>query len=62
MALINGNPLDEPYVRFSCRWERPSEKLGEDEYFVVGDNRAMSMDAHEFGRATRDRIMGKVLL
>jgi len=60
--LINGIPVDEPYVKFSCRWNRASEKIGEDEYFVVGDNRVMNMEDHEFGRATRDRIMGKVLL
>ena len=60
--LINGIPVDEPYVKFSCRWNRASEKIGEDEYFVVGDNRVMNMEDHEFGRATRNRIMGKVLL
>ena len=60
--LIDGRPLEEPYVKFPCRWERAVETVGEDEYFVVGDNRAMHQDGHEFGRATRNRILGKVLL
>jgi len=32
--------------------------LGEDDYFVVGDNRGMEMAQHEFGAATRGRLIG----
>lgn len=60
--LINGEPLDEPYVKSPCRWNREPRKLGPDEYFVVGDNRSMSMQDHDHGVATRDRIVGKLLL
>jgi len=60
--LINGIELEEPYVKHPCRWDMPPAKLDPDEYFVVGDNRAMRIEDHEFGRAPRDRIMGKVLL
>ena len=61
-VLINGEVLDEPYEKTPCDWNCPPVKLGPDEYFVVGDNRTMPWQEHEFGRATRDRIVGKALL
>ena len=60
--FINGQPQDEPYVKYACNWERPPQKLGPDEYFVVGDNRSMSLEDHKHGATPRDHIVGKVLL
>jgi signal peptidase I len=60
--LVNGDVLDEPYVKSPCRWDRAPRTLGADEYFVVGDNRGMPIDDHYLGAATRDRIVGKILL
>jgi signal peptidase I len=62
--LINGRYQDEPYVKFQCNWNFVPErsKLGEDEYYVVGDNRSMPHADHEQGAARRARIVGKVLL
>jgi len=61
-VYIDGEELDEPYEKFPCDWNRPAEKLGSDEYFVVGDNRAMPMELHKFGKAKRDQILGKIIL
>jgi len=61
-AIVNGKMLNEPYVKFPCNWEVPPEEVGPDEYYVVGDNRTMDYEGHTQGRATRDRIVGKVLL
>ena len=61
-VLINGEPLTEPYVQLTCTWELPPEKIGPNEYYVVGDNRSMPPNDHTKGRATRNRIIGKVLL
>ena len=61
-VLINGEVLDEPYENTPCDWNCPPVKLGPDEYFVVGDNRIMPSENHVFGKATRDRIVGKALL
>jgi signal peptidase I len=61
-VTINGSPLDEPYVKLPSDWNRYPVQLGDDEYFVVGDNRSMPMENHMFGIAKRDRIVGKTLL
>ncbi len=58
--LINGQVLDEPYLKRPCNWEQPPEAVGPNEYYVVGDNREMGFHDHEQGRATRERIVGKV--
>ena len=60
--MVNGTPQPEPYVKLPCHWQMAPVRLGADEYYVVGDNRSMLIEDHEFGRATRDRIVGKVLL
>ncbi|MCX6896273.1 MAG: signal peptidase I [Verrucomicrobia bacterium] len=61
-ALVNGQPLAEPYLKLPCDWNRPPVTLGADEYFVLGDNRSMPMRDHTFGVAARRKIVGKVLL
>lgn len=60
--LINGQPLDEPWRTTPCDWTLPPRQLGPDQYFVVGDNRAMPPEDHTFGAAERARIVGKVVL
>lgn len=62
LLLVNGKPLDEPYRRYSCNWNRPPQTLGADEYFVVGDNRSMLMKDHTFLAPPRARIVGKAML
>ena len=59
--LINGTPLDEPYVKGPCDWNRAPVMVGPGQYFVVGDNRSMPRDYHVFGKAQREQIVGKVL-
>src|SRR5262249_34612085 len=59
--LVNGEPLDEPYVKSECHWTHKPLRFGPDEYYVVGDNRSMPWDDHEHGAANRRRIVGKVL-
>ena len=60
-VLIDGEVLDEPYEKLPCDWTLPPEKLGPDEYFVVGDNRSMPPEFHVFGKARRDQILGKTI-
>ncbi|MGO8678706.1 MAG: signal peptidase I [Limisphaerales bacterium] len=60
--LINGRRLEEPYVRYSCDWEKPTVEVHLDEVYVVGDNRSMPREFHDEGCAQRARILGKLLL
>jgi signal peptidase I len=60
--IVNGRPLEEPYVAPSSRTTFVSRKLGPDEYFVMGDNRGSSRDSRVFGPIHADKIVGRALL
>ena len=40
-------------------YSMPKITLGDDEYFVLGDNRLNSIDSHIFGPVNKDEIKGK---
>lgn len=61
VVLVNGRRIDEPYVVQRARWNMREVALGPDEFFVVGDNRGMRMEQHEFGRVRRERIAGPLV-
>lgn len=65
VVLINGEPLDEPYLEKPLPWNWPPKGeervLGPDEYLFIGDNRTMPVELHEFGVQKRSRIVGKVV-
>jgi len=61
----DGVVLDEDYLPKKVKTYGFSEEkveLGEDEYFVLGDNRNSSKDSRSFGPVDRSFITGKVLL
>jgi len=58
---VNGRRLDEPYVRQRSAWNVGEVALEAGEYLVIGDNRGMPMQQHEFGKAQRSRIVGRVI-
>jgi len=61
VVMINGEPLVERHVLYKTLWNMPEVALGPNEYFLIGDNRGMPMKNHEFGKTTRDRILGKMI-
>ena len=61
VVYVDDVPLAEPYVRHRRAWDVPDVTLGPQEYFLIGDNRGMLPRDHDFGRAERSRIVGKVI-
>ena len=61
-VYIDGVPLSEPYATGASEDYRI--ELGEDEYLVLGDNRAESYDsrAEEIGTLQRKDLLGRVRL
>lgn len=62
--LINGEPLEENYGKDPITYEGVAEEpivLGDDEYFVLGDNREVSQDSRyeEVGNIKEDLIIGR---
>ena len=61
-VYINDEPLEEPYIQLKRKpWHEDETRLRDDQYFVIGDNRSMSIDGHEHGAVMEHKIAGKVL-
>jgi signal peptidase I len=56
-------PLAEPYnITEPARKDFKGDKIPENEYFVLGDNRNNSNDSRNFGPVSREDIIGKAWL
>lgn len=60
-VFVDDELLAEPYVALPCDWTVEDVALAPDEYYVVGDNRSMPVTLHDFGTATRDRLLGRLV-
>jgi signal peptidase I len=64
VMLIDGRPLDEPYipegVASDCRGQQWT--VGVDEIFVMGDNRNDSTDSRVFGAVKQSSIVGRAFI
>lgn len=61
-VYVNGVKLDEPYIQSSPGYTMGPEKIPEDSYFVLGDNRNNSNDSHRGWLLPRENIIGKAWL
>ncbi len=59
-VYVNGTALDEPYIKEAPAYTFALKELGEDEYFVLGDNRNNANDSHTGWTVTRENIVAKV--
>jgi signal peptidase I len=61
-VYINGRLLDEPYLRYTWRDNRPAEKVRDGYLFVMGDNRDNSSDSRSWGEVPVDNVEAKAWL
>lgn len=62
VVYVNGSPLNEPYINDQPSYTLHLEKIPENNYFVLGDNRNNSNDSHNGWTVPRQNIIGKAWL
>ena len=61
---INGEEIEETFLEADVKTDnfKLSGKVPENYYFVVGDNREVSLDSRYLGAFSRSKIIGKTTL
>ncbi|HLC23027.1 MAG TPA: signal peptidase I [Dehalococcoidia bacterium] len=58
-VVVNGVTLQEPYVAYPPHYTLAPETIPAGQYFVLGDNRDVSIDSHYGWLVPRDKLVGK---
>lgn len=61
-VVIDGNPIEEPYLSGVSMPDEPAVTVGPDEVFVMGDNRDASFDSRRFGPIPLDDLVGEAFV
>ncbi|MBS3974345.1 MAG: signal peptidase I [Actinobacteria bacterium] len=63
LAFVNGRPEPDTYPKVLSPGDisYPLTSLGENEVFVLGDNRPVSLDSRVFGPVSLERVAGEVV-
>jgi signal peptidase I len=59
-VLVDGEPMDEPYIAGPISYTMPAVRLQPGQYLVLGDNRNNSNDSHNWGPLEEGRFIGRV--
>ncbi len=62
VVYVNGKALDEPYVKNKSSDNYGPIKVPKDNYFVLGDNRPVSVDSRYWGFVPKKNLVGKAVL
>ena len=61
ICVVDGKPLDEPYVKKNIGWDVPPRKVAPGHVYVMGDNRSVPFESHVGGEIATARIAGRPL-
>lgn len=61
VVWVDGTVLEESYIASHASYSN-AWSLGDEEYFVLGDNRSNSDDSHNWGMLPQENIVGKAWL
>lgn len=56
--MVDGREIGEPYVSEHRPWNLAPRLVKKDHLYVVGDNRNVPMETHDFGQTPIERIIG----
>jgi signal peptidase I len=59
--FVNEKKIDEMYVHNPSGWNLAPRRVDKDHVYVVGDNRSVPIDVHQFGQTSTERIIGAPL-
>ena len=61
VCVVNGRPLDEPYLVKNAGWNVPPRTVGAGHVYVMGDNRSVPFEQHVGGEISVSRVEGRPL-
>jgi signal peptidase I len=56
--VVDGREVLEPYLDGLCLWNLPPRTVRPGYVYLVGDNRTMPLENHDFGQTPTSRILG----